>query len=162
MGYFMKQGKILLLKAAVYVMGIVILCLCVFALPTLAHEAADMNPEFAYLQYPVLIGLYLTAIPFFYALYQALKLLNYLINNHVFSKTAVHSLGMIKQCAGSIIIIYVIGMLFLVTQNALHPGVALIGLAILFLTLMILLFSAVLQDLLKKVMSLKSENELII
>ncbi|KAB2331956.1 DUF2975 domain-containing protein [Bacillus mesophilum] len=158
----MKQGKILLLKAAVYVMGIVILCLCVFALPTLAHEAAAMNPEFAYLQYPVLIGLYLTAIPFFYALYQALKLLNNLINNLVFSKTAVHSLGMIKHCAGSIIIIYVIGMLFLVMQNALHPGVALIGLAILFLTIVILLFSAVLQDLLKKVMSFKSENELFI
>ncbi|WP_080848381.1 DUF2975 domain-containing protein [Cytobacillus gottheilii] len=158
----MKQGKIFLLKGAVYIIGIVVLCLCIFALPSLAQQAAAGNPELSYLQYPVLIGLYVTAIPFFFALYQALKLLNHLANKQAFSKSAVHSLGIIKHCAGTISMIYVIGMLLLVTQNALHPGVALMGLAILFLTLVILLFSGVLQELINKVLNLKLQNELII
>ncbi|MBS4209518.1 DUF2975 domain-containing protein [Bacillus sp. FJAT-50079] len=155
----MKQGKITFLKTTIYVIGLVILCLCVFALPSLARYSAEMNPEYAYLQYPVLIGLYLTAIPFFFALYQVLKLLNYIENNHAFSELALHALNQVKHCAVIIIILYVIGMVFLGSQNALHPGIALIGFVILFSTIVIFFFAAVLQELLKNGLTIKLENE---
>lgn len=161
-GCFMKQGKITLLKVAVYVIGVVILCLCIFALPSLAKDSAQMNPEFAYLQYPVLIGLYLTAIPFYYALYQALKLLSYIEKNNSFSELVVNTLGIIKRCASTISVLYVLGMIILGTQNALHPGIAIIGLVIVLTSIVILLFTAVLQELLKNVLRIKSENDLTI
>jgi hypothetical protein len=161
-GCVLKQGKISLLKAAVYVIGVVILILCLFALPSFAMHSAEMNPEFAYLQYPVLIGLYVTVVPFYYALYQALKLLSYIENNNAFSELAVNTLGIIKQCASTICVLYLVGMILLGTQNALHPGIAIIGLVIFFASIIILLFTAVLQELLKNVLRIKSENDLTI
>ena len=158
----MKQGKITLLKIAVYAIGVVILCLCIFALPSLAKDSAQMNPEFAYLQYPVLIGLYITAIPFYYALHQSLKLLSYIEDNYAFSELAVNTLGIIKHCASTISFFYVIGMILLGVQNALHPGIAIVGLVIVLTSIVILLFTAVLQELLKNVLKIKSENDLTI
>jgi hypothetical protein len=156
----MKRGTLTFLKVAVFTIGIITLSLCIFALPSLARYTVEMNPEFAYLRYPVLIGLYLTAIPFFFALYQALKLLSYIKTNNAFSQLAVNALNRIKYCAITIIILYVIGMLFLGSQSALHPGIAIIGFIILFTAMVIFLFTAVLQELLKNVLEIKSENDL--
>src|SRR5699024_6160794 len=107
----------------------------------------------------ILIGLYITAIPFFIALYQALKLLNYIGNNNAFSELSVKALKHIKYCAVTISILYVIGIIFLISQNASHPGIVLIGLTILFTSAVIAVFTAVLQKLLKNALEIKSEND---
>lgn len=120
----MKQGSITFLKAAVYLMGLITFSLCLFALPSLASYTVKMNPEFAYLKYPVLFGLYMTALPFFYALYQALNLLTYIERKNAFSEMAVEALSRIKYCAVIIVIGYVIGIFVLGIENALHPGIA--------------------------------------
>ncbi|PLS17444.1 DUF2975 domain-containing protein [Bacillus sp. M6-12] len=109
---------------------------------------------------PVLLGLFTTAIPFFLALYQAVKLLNAIQSKNTFSELTVISLGHIKKCAFSIIILYVIGMMLLITQSALHPGIAFIGIVILFAAFVIFLFATVLQELLKSAIEIKSENNL--
>ena len=155
----MKRGKVTFLKIAVFTIGIIMLSLFIFALPSLAKYSVEMNPEYTNLQYPVLIGLYLTGIPFFFALYQALKLLSYIESNNAFSELAVASLRFIKYCASMISVLYVIGMILLGTQNALHPGIAIIGLVIFFASIVIMLFTAVLQELLKNVLKIKSEND---
>lgn len=156
----MKQGTTTFLKIAIFIIGIIVLALCTFLLPGLANDAAEMNPEYAYLRFPVLIGLYITAIPFFLALYQALKLLNYIESENAFSDLSVMSLGHIKNYAISIIILYVIGIFLLALQNVLHPGIAIIGIVIIFATLVISLFAAVLQELLRSALEIKSENDL--
>lgn len=158
----MKQGKIRFLKLAVYGIGIIILLLCIFALPFLAKHAAEANPEYAHLQYPVLIGLYITTIPFFFALYQALKLLGYIENNNAFSELSVKGLALIKYCASTISILYVVGMILLAVQNALHPGIAIIGFVIFFTSVVIMIFMDVLQELLENVLKIKLENDLTI
>lgn len=158
----MKQGKVTYLKIVAYVIGVIILSLCIFALPSLARHTSEVYPEYAHLKYPVLIGLYFTAIPFFFALYQALKLLGYIENHNAFSELAVNALGLIKHCASTISILYIVGMILLGTQNALHPGIAIICLVIFFTSIVIMLFTAVLQELLKNVLKIKSENDLTI
>lgn len=156
----MKRGTTSFLKIAVLIIGIVVLSLCIFALPSLASDAAKMNPEFSHLQYPILFGLYLTVIPFFFALYQAVKLLGYIESNQAFSELAVHALNRIKHSAGVIIILYIIGMVILVFENALHPSIGIIGIVITFATFVILIFTAVLQELLKNALKIKLENDL--
>jgi hypothetical protein len=156
----LKQKKLAFLKTIIFVVGFIVLSLCVFLLPILARDAAVMNPEYAYLKLPVLLSLYVTAIPFFIALYQTLRLLNYIECKNAFSKVAVNSLGYIKNCAFSIITLYVIGMLSLVILNALHPGIAIIGIVIIFSTLVISFFAKVLQEILSHVITLQSENDL--
>ncbi|NBJ69385.1 DUF2975 domain-containing protein [Roseburia sp. 1XD42-34] len=156
----MKRGSVTVLKAAIFAIGIVVLSLCIFALPSLAKSLAEMYPEFAYLRYPVLLGLYLTTGPFFYALYQGLRMLHLIENGKAFSYLAVYTLVRIKYCASMISILYIMGMIFLLTQNALHPSIAIMGLVILFSSIVIMLFSAVLQSLFKNALIMRLENEL--
>ncbi|QOY35386.1 DUF2975 domain-containing protein [Anaerobacillus isosaccharinicus] len=156
----MKRSSIGFLKGTVFLIAVIILGLCVIWLPDLATEAASQNPEYAYLKIPVLLGVYITAIPFYFALYQALKLLTYIKTDRAFSEFAVASLSYIKMCALSIISIYSIGMVILFFQHALHPGVAIIGTVIIFATAVISFFSAVLEELLRSALVLKTENDL--
>lgn len=158
----MRRVAVQILKIAVFVIGIVVFGLCIFALPPLASSSAEMFPEFSYLQYPILLGLYVTTIPFFYALYQAFKLLTYMEKQLAFSAFAVRSLARIKYSAIVISLCYISGMIYLLTQSALHPSIAIVGLAILFSAIVIMLFAAVLQGLLKNAMKIQSENELTI
>ncbi|KOS68936.1 membrane protein [Lysinibacillus contaminans] len=158
----MRQGTTTFLKVAIVIMGMIVLALCTLWLPWLANDTAEMNPEFAYLRLPVLVGLNITAIPFFLALFQAWKLLKYIDSENAFSTRSVMSLGQIKNYAIAINVLYAIGMIVLVLQNALHPGIAIIGLVIIFATLVIAFFAAVLQELLKSALEIKAENDLTI
>lgn len=156
----MEKGSTNFLKLAVILIGVIILALCIFFLPGLANDTAETFPEYSHLLYPVLIGLYLTTIPYFIALYQALRLLKMIDNDDAFSKLSVKSLKVIKYCALTISILYVIGSVFLLSQNALHPGIAVVGFMIFFASIVIAVFSGVLQKLLKNVIEIKSENDL--
>lgn len=156
----MKRGTTIFLKITIFIIGAIVLALCLFWLPEQASKAAEMNPEYAYLRFPILIGLYMTAIPFFLALYQAWKLLNYIERGNAFSKSSVSSLRLIKNYAILIISLYGIGMLLLTLCNALHPGIAIIGIVIVFATLVISVFAAVLQELLRSALEIKTENDL--
>ncbi|GIP32084.1 DUF2975 domain-containing protein [Paenibacillus sp. J2TS4] len=156
----MIRGKTTFLKFAIVIIGIVALSLCIFWLPVLARNTAEINPDYAYLRYPVLIGVYITAIPFYIALYQALKLLHHIEKQNAFSELAVESLKHIKHCAVAIIILYVIGVTFLLFQNVLHSSIAMMGAIIIFATSSVAVFAAVLQELLKNALEIKSENDL--
>lgn len=156
----MKRGSTIFLKIAVFLIGVIVLSLCIFFLPWLANDTAEMFPEFAFLQYPVLLGLYLTTIPFFVALYQAIRLLKLIDNEDAFSESSVNSLNLIKYCAITISILYVIGSILLMSQSALHPGIAIIGFIIFFASVVIAVFAGVLQKLLRNTLEIKSENDL--
>lgn len=156
----MRRGKTTFLKLAVVIIGSIALILCIFWLPWFARNTAEMNPEYGYLRYPVLISVYTTVIPFYIALYQALKLLNHIEYKNAFSELAVESLKYIKYCAITIIILYVIGLTLLGFQNAFHSSIVIIGAIIIFAASAIALFAAVLQELLINALEIKSENDL--
>ncbi|MBD7938987.1 MULTISPECIES: DUF2975 domain-containing protein [Cytobacillus] len=157
----MRQGKVLFLKVVIVILGLIVLGICI-GLPFLAKETAELNPAYAYLKYPVLFGMYLSAIPFYFTLYQGYKLLRYISVNESFSEHSVAALRAIKYSCASISGIYLIGMIFLFTQDAIHPGVTLVGFVIIFVTTVLSIFSAVLQELLYNVLKIKSENDLTI
>lgn len=156
----MNRGSTIFLKIAVLLVGTIVFFLCVFFLPWLANDTANMYPEFAFLQYPVLLGLYVTTIPFFIALYQALKILKLIDHEAAFSESSVNILNFIKYCAITISILYVIGSILLMSQNALHPGIAIVGFIIIFASVVIAVFVGVLQKLLRNALDIKSENDL--
>ncbi|MBB2479621.1 DUF2975 domain-containing protein [Bacillus sp. APMAM] len=156
----MKRGTTTGLKVAIMIIGVIVLGACIFGLPKIAKYSSEMNPEFAYLRLPVLFGLYATALPSFLALFHGMKLLNYIEKENAFSELTIISLKRIKKCALTIFCLYIIGMIFLLKQNALHPGIAVIGFVICFVTIVVSLFTAVLQNLLKSIMEIKNENDL--
>ena len=80
----MKRGSTLFLKIAVILIGMPVLALCIFLVPEIANFAAELYPDHAYLKYLVFIDMYATAIPFYFALYQAFKLLSYIDKTKLF------------------------------------------------------------------------------
>ena len=106
--------------------------------------------------------MYASAIPFYFALYQAFKLLSYIDKNKAFSELSVKALKNIKYCAITISILYVLGMplFYLMAERDDAPGIILIGLVIIFASMVIAVFAAVLQRLLQEAIDIKSENDL--
>ncbi|MEY8348569.1 DUF2975 domain-containing protein [Bacillus cereus] len=156
----MKQVSTLFLKIAVMLIGIPILALCIFGLPWLANH--PVHPNYAHILYPILIIMYVSVIPFFIALYQAFRLLSYIDKNKAFSKLSVRALKNIKYCAITISILYLIGMplFYFMAEMDDAPGIIVIGLVISFASMVIAVFAAVLQKLLKEAIDIKSENDL--
>lgn len=148
----MKHGSTLFLKIAVIFIGIPVLALCIFWVPGFVN----------YLSYPILIGVYATAVSFFFALYQALKLLSYIDKNKAFSELSVKALKSIKYCAVTISIIYtvLIPFLFPIADADDAPGLIGFPIIIVFASIVIAVFAAVLQRLLKEAIDIKSENDL--
>ncbi|AFS79124.1 hypothetical protein DUF3036 [Gottschalkia acidurici 9a] len=160
----MKQGSTLFLKLAVVLIGIPVLALCILLVPEIANFAAELYPDIAYMRYLVLIDLYATAIPFYFALYQTFKLLTYIDKNKAFSELSVRALKNIKYCAVIISVLYIIGMplFYLIAEMDDAPGVIVLGLILVFASTAIAVFAAVLQKLLKDAIDIKSDNDLTI
>ncbi|MBJ9989645.1 DUF2975 domain-containing protein [Paenibacillus sp. S28] len=158
----MKRVSTLFLKVAVFLIGMPILALCIFVVPGIANFAAELYPDHAYLKYLVFVDLYASAVPFYLALYQSFRLLIYIDRNEAFSELSVSALKNIKYCAVAISILYVAGLplLYLIAEADDAPGVILIGLVIIFASMVIAFFAAVLQRLLKEAIDIKSENDL--
>ncbi|WP_025690951.1 DUF2975 domain-containing protein [Paenibacillus zanthoxyli] len=154
------KRETLFLKIAVFLIGLPILALCIFGLPAIAKEAAEHYP--AYWLYPLLIVMYASAIPFFVALAQALRLLSYIDKNNAFSERSVSALKIIKYCAVAISILYAAGMplVYLIAEKDDAPGLIVLGMVIVFASIVIAVFAAVLQKLLKNAIDIKSENDL--
>lgn len=133
----MQKANAIFLRLTVISVGMIILLLCIFALPSAAQETALIHPEVAYLKYPILLGMYATALAFFYTLYETVSIINVVERESIFSKRIVESLNYIKYCALVIIGLYVLGINILKIANALPPIVALMGFVILFVTIMV-------------------------
>lgn len=148
----------LFLKVVVFLLGLPIVALCLVGLPWVAKDAAEAY----WMLKPILLGMYLTAIPFFVALYQAFKLLSYIDKNIAFSELSVKALKNIKYCAITISTLYVAIMpfLYLMAEFDDAPGIILIGLVCIFAPAVIAVFAAVLEKLLKDAIDIKSENDL--
>ncbi|WP_338259398.1 DUF2975 domain-containing protein, partial [Bacillus anthracis] len=139
-----------------------VLAMCIFLVPNIGNFAAELYPEMAYIKYLVFINLYATAIPYYFALYQTFKLLNYIDKNNAFSELSVKALKNIKYSALAISVLYVLGMplFYLVAERDDAPGIIVIGMIIIFASMVIAVFAAVLQRLLKDAIDIKSENDL--
>jgi len=158
----MKQGSTLFLKTAVILMGIPVLALCIFGLPWLANN--PVNSDYAHILYPILTGMYMSVIPFFVALYQALKLLSYIDKNQAFSELSVKALKNIKFCAMTISGLYsvILPFVYFVAELDDAPGLIIVGMVPIFAPMVIAVFAAVLQRLLQEAIDIKSENDLIV
>ncbi len=152
----------LFLKIVVFLIGIPVLALCIFLVPEIANFAAELFPDNTYMKYLVFIDLYATAIPFYFALYQAFKLLQYIDKNKAFSELSIKALKQIKYCAITFGSLYIVGMpiFYLMADVDDAPGIIVIGLVIIFASIMIAAFAAVLQKLLKNAIDIKLDNDL--
>ena len=163
----MKKSSTLFLKVAVIFIGIPVLAMCLFLLPQIANEANEAlkkGSDLAFVVYGILMLMYVSAVPFYFALYQSFTLLSYIDKNQAFSELSVSALKKIKNCALTISGLYVIALpfVFILAQADDAPGLVLIGMVMIFAPMVIAVFAAVLQRLLQEAIDIKSENDLIV
>lgn len=152
-----KKGSTIFLRAAVATMGLVVLAICVFLLPF-----GITSDETSYYYVPILWGLYVPAVPFFFALFQTVRLIGYIDKNTAFSNASIAALKRIKYCANVIALMFIAGLPYLydVANRDDAPGVLVLALIIIAASAVIAVFASVLQHLLQSAIDIQSENDL--
>ena len=157
----LKRSSTTFLKVIIFLAGISVLALCLFLVPEMANFAANLYPNIAPMKYLVFIVMYGAAVPFYVALYQAFNLVQYIDDNTGFSELSVKALKNIKRCSITISGLYVLSLpLFYFIAKKMDPPIGLVGLIIVFASLVIAVFAAILQRLLQEAIHIKSENDL--
>lgn len=158
----MKRSSTIFLKIALFLMGAPVLALCIYGIIDLTNNPA--NPDYAYILYPAVIIMYVSAIPYFIALYQSFRLLTYIDKNKAFSNISVIALQKIKYSAITFSALYLIMMpfVFLVAEKDDAPGLVIFGMVPVFASMVIAVFAAVLKRLLQQAIDIKSENDLVV
>ena len=144
-------------------MGIVVITVMLW-FPQVEGRNKNSDPISLYFNDPFLAYVYLGTVPFFFALYQAFKLLGYIEQNKTFSLGSVTALRDIKYCA-FVVIGFMAGAMFWVrlmsfANNEDSAGFMAIGLAVILISTVIAVFAALLQKLFQNAVDIKSENDL--
>jgi hypothetical protein len=149
-------GSTLFLRSVIFALGLTVLAICTVALPF--GIASDQTGYYR----AILAGLYIPAIPFFFALQQSLKLLDNIDKNRAFSAKSVRALQNIRNCGFIISGLFALGTpyIFYAADQDDAPGVLLLALVIVFTAFVIAVFAAVLQKLIQNALDLKTENDL--
>ena len=138
------------------------LFLCFVLAPLLGREIAFEYPEFSYMFWPCLIFIWITAVPYYLALYKSLLICREIAKDNSFCRENAGRLKDISRLALSECVMYFAGMVVLMILNLLHPSILLMALFIIFVGGSIAVVAAVLSHLVEKACELKEENELTI
>ncbi|HET7630025.1 MAG TPA: DUF2975 domain-containing protein [Candidatus Saccharimonadales bacterium] len=157
-----KRGSTLFLRLAVSLIGLGVLALCVLLLPVLWLSADDTFRQNSYVVRVAVCAMYAAAVLFYAGVYQGWQVLNLIDKNQVFSLQSVKYLHRISYCAAGISLIYAISLpfFFLWAQGDDAPGLGLISVFLIGVSLIISVAMGLLGRLLDEAVRIKSENDL--
>jgi len=158
----MKRGSTNFLRFVIFIIGIAVLALLIFALPALYKGGSEEFPAASRALLATIGILYVTAVPFFVALWQTLSILRFIDQNKAFSDLSVKALRNIKYCAIVMAGLYLacVPLLIPIAEADDAPGLVVYGAALACSPIVVAVFAAVLQRLLQNAIDIKSENEL--
>lgn len=156
----MKQGSTLFLKCVIILIAIVAI-FGMIRFPQTEGRAVGLDLISIYAD-PLIIYSYIASLPFFFGLYQAFTLLNFIDKNKAFSQAAVNTLRNMKFAAISLIGFIVLALMYirLFAQGDDPAGPTGLGMIVSFAAIVIATIAAVFQKLLQNAVDLKSENDL--
>ena len=152
----------LFLRLALIVIALTALTMCIFAFPEMWRSFDFEDQNIARPMRGIIIGMYTSVIPFLLGLWQAWKLLSYIDKNTTFSELSIRALKHIKTCAIVIALVFATAMPFFYGAAELDdaPGVIVVGMGFVGAPIVVAVFSALLQKLLRNAITMKCENEL--
>jgi hypothetical protein len=159
----MKRGSTIFLQVVIVFIGVGVLALMLWE-PHLEGRNAHATLFQIYFNDPFLAYAYFASIAFFVALYQAFKLLGYVGRSEVFSQRSVKALRTIKYCAMTLVgfLVGAEGYFFIVQRGKEDDiaGGVMMGLFLIFVSVVIATAAAVFERTLQSAVELKSENDL--
>jgi len=160
----MERFTTIILQYAVYAIGLIMFTV-VSGITWWASNILAINPVHTVIMIVLLVGLYMASIPFYIALFQAVKLLKCIETNCAFSEASVNALKIITRCIGAIFVICsVVGLPFFYYWADLDdaPGLIIIGLGISGIIFIVAVFASILERIFREAFVAKSENDLTI
>ena len=156
----MKRSSTIFLQIVILTIGIGALALMLWE-PHLEGRNAHATLFEIYFKDPFLAYAYLASIPFFVALYQTFKLLEYVRKNKTFSQATVKALRTIKYCAIAIIGFVVVSVIFILfADKDDRPAGVFMRILIAFPSIVIATAAAMFERTLQNAVDLKSESDL--
>jgi len=159
----MKRSSIIFLQIVIVLIGVAALAFLLWEPQVEGVNKNRTNFEI-YFQDPFLALVYAGSIPFFMALYQAIRALGYVGRNQVFSPEVVRALRTIKYCALVIIGFVVVEEIWILLMNdrdSDNPGAPIfLGLLIILPSIIVATTVGMFERILQKAVDLKSENDL--
>jgi hypothetical protein len=156
----MKKSSTIFLQIVIVLIGIGALALLLLEPRMEGVNAHATNVQIYFNSFILLV--YAGSIPFFIALYHAIKVLGYAGQNKVFSPDAVKALRTIKYCALAIIGFVVVEEIYIMLThgNDDAAGGVMMGVFITFGSIVIATVAAVFERTLQSAVELKSESDL--
>jgi hypothetical protein len=158
----MRKSSTVFLQVVIVLIGIGVLALMLWE-PHLEGRNATATLFEIYFNDPFLAYAYVASISFFIALYQAFKLLGHIGQNEVFSQPAVNALRTIKRCAVTLVA-FLVGaeayFIIFARSNEDIAGGVMLGLLLIFVSVVIATAAAVFERTLQSAVDIKSENDL--
>jgi len=169
----MFQKSTFFMRIIVILLGAVILLPSILFSPHLITLLREIVKEIL-LQGEISIGIlwgllyvafYFALMPFCTAIFQVLRLLNYIDQKETFSEKTVRALKIIKNCAIAILIIYVVGVMPAVCYFSIGAKITRATImwgALALIPMAIAVFASMLMNLIQEAIDIKSENDLTI
>lgn len=159
----MRRCPTLFLKLTVVILGLPVLAvvLQLWAEVSLALSRGEPLPFVVWGLFAVLAG---SAVPYFAALRETWRLLVLIDRQEAFSEPAIQGLANIRRCAAAVAILFALGLPVFAALARIEdaPGLVVIGMAVVGISVVIAIFTAVLGHLLKQAISIRAENEFIV
>jgi hypothetical protein len=159
----MQKSSTVFLRIVIVLIGVAALALLLWEPQVEGVNKNRTNFEI-YFQDPFLALVYAGSIPFFMALYQAIRALGYVGRNQVFSPEVVKALRIIKYCALAIIGFVVVEEMWILLMSGRdndNPGAPIfMGMLIILPSIVVATVAAMLERILQNAVDLKSENDL--
>ncbi len=158
----MKKTSTIFLQVVIVALGIGALFLLLLEPRIEGVNANATSLSEIYFDDPFLMLVYAGSIPFFIALYQAIKILGYVGRNKIFSEAAVKAFRTIKYCALTIIGFVVVEEIFIMLNHGDDDaaGAVMMGVFITFGSIVIATAAATFERVLQNAVDIKSENDL--
>lgn len=152
------NSSTMVLRLALICIGLFILGVCIFVLPREIYLELTTDFDYGYL----FLIMYVTTLPFYFALYSIARLLNYVDKKMIFTHVSVQSIRHVKLCAYSISVIYALGMPYIFSLGDADdaPGIVLLGFMVVFSSFIIATVAGIVQKLVEDAFLIKSENDL--
>ncbi len=148
------------LQAVIVLIGIGALALMLWE-PHIEGRNAHATLLEIYFKDPFLAYAYLSSIPFFVALYQAIKVLGYIGEDNAFSQPTLNALRIIKFCALAMIGFVAAGELFILLGDSDdRAGGVFMGILITFGSVVIATAAAMFERILQNAVDIKSAKDL--
>ena len=156
----MKRSSTIFLQIVIVLIGIGAVALMLWE-PHIEGRNAHATLFEIYFKDPFLAYAYIASIPFFIALYQAFKVLEYVRQNKTFSQATVKAVRTLKYCAIAIIGFVAVSAIFIIfADKDDRPAGVFMRILIAFPSIVIATAAAMFEQILQNAVDIKSENDL--